>query len=202
VTGLFLDQATLAGKWVGLLKEALPGLKRITLVWDPTTGSDQLDAAKAAARSEGVETKSILEVRKSEDLEAALAMLKGQTGTGIIQLGSPILVNPPNRFAEAALRAKLPSVSFFKPIAKAGGLMTYGANLKTYYPRAILMAMKSKGDCTKSKPRSGPGACRWSEYGFCYIFNPEGSTAAWLDAVSIANQIGWWFGSNIRGNAE
>jgi putative ABC transport system substrate-binding protein len=55
-------------------------------------------------------------------------------------LGSPILVNPPNRFADAALKFKFPSVSFFKPITKAGGLMSFGANLETYYPRVVSLA--------------------------------------------------------------
>jgi hypothetical protein len=41
---------------------------------------------------------------------------------------------------EFTLKFKLPTVSFFKPIAKVGGLMTYGANQETYFPRCIVMA--------------------------------------------------------------
>lgn len=139
VSGLFLDQASLAGKWLELLRETEPALKRIALIWDPTTGSDQLDAAKAAARAIGIDT-FVIEVRRSQDHEAALATVGAEPRTGVMLLGSPILVNPPNLFAEAALKFKLPNIAFFKPIAKSGGLISYGANLETYYPRVIILA--------------------------------------------------------------
>ena len=43
VTGLFLDQQSLAGKWIDLLREAAPGIERPGVHWDPSTGLDQLD---------------------------------------------------------------------------------------------------------------------------------------------------------------
>ena len=77
---------------------------------------------------------------RPERIEPALATLGTEPATGVILLGSPVLVNPPRLFADAALKFKLPSVSFFKPIAQAGGLVTYGANQETYFPRSIDMA--------------------------------------------------------------
>ena len=50
ITGLFLDLPDLAGKWLELLREAVPGIRRVGLLWDSTTGSAQLIAAKAAAQ--------------------------------------------------------------------------------------------------------------------------------------------------------
>src|SRR5829696_2112229 len=50
VTGLFLDQPSLAGKWVELLREAVPSIERVALLWQPGTPRDQLEAAVAAAR--------------------------------------------------------------------------------------------------------------------------------------------------------
>jgi hypothetical protein len=92
------------------------------------------------ARTQNANAGLVLEVRKSEGHDAALATLGADPPTAAMLLGSPILVNPPHRFANAALRFKLPTVSFFKPIAKAGGLMRYGANLGAYYPHAVFMA--------------------------------------------------------------
>jgi putative ABC transport system substrate-binding protein len=139
MTGLFLDQSSMAGKWLELLREVEPRLKRIALAWDPTTVSDQMDAAKSAARVIGIES-LVLEVSGPHGFEAALATLGDEPATGVTLLGSPLLVNPPQPFADAALKFKLPTVSFFKPIARAGGLMTYGANQESYFPRAISMA--------------------------------------------------------------
>jgi putative tryptophan/tyrosine transport system substrate-binding protein len=141
MTGLFLDQASLAGKWLAMLREIAPHLRRVALMWDPNTGSDQLDAAKSAARALGIDA-LVLEVNRCEGIEAALATLGTESTTGVMLLGSPVLINPPHYFADAALKFKLPTVSFFKPIAKAGGLMTYGANEETYFPRSIVMAQE------------------------------------------------------------
>ncbi|MBA3506348.1 MAG: hypothetical protein H0T80_11295, partial [Betaproteobacteria bacterium] len=67
ITGLFLDQPAIAGKWLQLLSEAAPGRRRVGLLWDATTGTSQLLAAKAAAQGLGTELR-ILEIRRSDDL--------------------------------------------------------------------------------------------------------------------------------------
>ena len=139
ITGLFQDQASLTGKWLELLREVTPHLKRVAIVWDPTSTSDQLEAAQAAARALGLDT-IVIEVRRVEEHEAALKTLSTKDATGVMLLGSPILVNPPHYFADASLKFKLPTVSFSKPIPKAGGLMSYGTNQETFFPRAITMA--------------------------------------------------------------
>jgi putative ABC transport system substrate-binding protein len=139
LTGLFPDQASLAGKRLALLRETEPRMKRVTLVWDPTAGSDPLESAKGAASNIGIEA-FVLEVRRSEEHEAAFSTLGIEPVTGVILLGTPILVNPPHHFADAALKFKLPSITFYKPITKAGGLMSYGVNQEKYFPRAVSMA--------------------------------------------------------------
>jgi putative ABC transport system substrate-binding protein len=141
VTGLFLDQPSLAGKWLELLKEAVPGIKRVALAWEPTTGPGQLDPAKAAAQAMGLEL-LVLEVRTSQEYEEAFRNLGSEPKTGIVQLSSPIVTHPPSRLAEAALKYRFPAISFYKPHAKAGALMSYGPNFEVYYPRAAILADK------------------------------------------------------------
>src|SRR5690606_29134705 len=55
VTGLFLDQPSIAGKWIELLREAAPNLRRVALSYDPATTPHQLEAATAAARAQGLD---------------------------------------------------------------------------------------------------------------------------------------------------
>ena len=144
VTGLFLDQPSLAGKWLQLLRETAPDIERVALIWDPNSGTDQLDAARAAAARMGLEA-LVLEMRTSEEYESEfqkLGMLGSAPRTGIIQLASPILISPYSRLSEASLRHRFPTMSFFKPQAKAGALMSYGPNLEAYYPRAAILADK------------------------------------------------------------
>jgi ABC-type uncharacterized transport system substrate-binding protein len=141
VTGLFLDQPALAGKWLELLREAVPSIERVALVWEPTSGSDQLEAAKVAARRIGVDA-LVLEVRTTEEYGQAFGGLGGARRTGIVQLGSPLLTLPPTRLVDAALKHQFPTISFFAPHAKAGALLSYGPNLEVYFPRAALLADK------------------------------------------------------------
>jgi len=139
VTGLFLDQPALAGKWIELLREAVPSIERVALVWEPTSGSDQLEAAKVAARSIGIDA-LVLEVRTTEDYERAFGGLR--RATGIVQLGSPMLTLPAERLGDAALSHQFPTISFYTPHAKAGALLSYGPNVEVYFPRAAVLADK------------------------------------------------------------
>jgi putative tryptophan/tyrosine transport system substrate-binding protein len=141
VTGLFLDQPALAGKWLELLREAVPSIERVALVWEPTTGSDQLEAAKVAARRIGIDA-LVLEVRAIEEYGQAFGSLGGGQRTGIVQLGSPVLTLPPTGLGDAALKHQFPTISFYSPHARAGALLSYGPNLEVYFPRAAVLADK------------------------------------------------------------
>jgi putative tryptophan/tyrosine transport system substrate-binding protein len=138
LTGLYLDQASLTGKLVALMREVMPDLKKLALVWDPNTRTDQLEAARNAAAAAGFETRT-LELTRPEEFSGAFARLEG--GTGVLLLVSPALTGNAPLFATSALRYKLPNISIWKPIAKAGGLITYGPVLfDAYFPRAMSMA--------------------------------------------------------------
>lgn len=118
LTGLFMDLPELAGKWLQLLREAAPGLARIALIWDPTAGPDQLDAARGTLTGTGLES-SVLEARSGAEQAVALRSLSPDRPTGVVQPGSPRLANNRERasFAEPTFALKLPSITFFNPIA-------------------------------------------------------------------------------------
>jgi putative ABC transport system substrate-binding protein len=141
VTGLFLDQPAVAGKWLELLREAAPWIERIALVWEPTSGTDQLEAARVAAHAIGIEA-LVLEVRSTEGYGEAFRTLGSERRTGIVQLGSPALTMPAARLGDSALKYRFPTISFYTPHAKAGALLSYGPNLEAYFPRAATLADK------------------------------------------------------------
>jgi putative ABC transport system substrate-binding protein len=123
VTGLFLDLPELSGKQLELLKEAISGLSRVAVLWDPATGPFQLRATEAAARSLGVQLQP-LEVPSPDKFDSAFwAATKGHA-EALIVLGSPVLAQP--RIAHLATKSRLPLISQFKEISEAGGLMAYG----------------------------------------------------------------------------
>ena len=104
LTGLFLDQASLSGKWLELLRQVEPALKRVALVWDPNTRPDQLDAAQTSARALGIES-VVLKVSQPDEFESAFATLGKEPATGVVLLGSPTLMADRHLFATAALNS-------------------------------------------------------------------------------------------------
>lgn len=156
LTGLFLDQPAIAGKWIDLLREAAPDIERLGLLWDRSTGVDQLDIAKAVARSKGFEA-VVLELGSSRSFDQALRGLAGKPRSGIVQLGFPGFAVVAAEFASAAQKYRLPSIALLKVHARAGVLMSYGPVQEAYYPRAVLLADKIlKGAKPGELPIEGP----------------------------------------------
>jgi putative tryptophan/tyrosine transport system substrate-binding protein len=83
LTGFFLDLPELGGKQIELLKEAVPTLSRLALLWDSTVGLTQFRATEAAARTAGVVPLS-LQVRRQEDFRGAFDRAMGASATAII----------------------------------------------------------------------------------------------------------------------
>jgi putative ABC transport system substrate-binding protein len=137
ITGLFLDHPSLAGKWLELIREAVPGIRRIAVLVDTTTGPWQLASIKRAAEKLRIELQ-VLEVRNPGDLDQALgAAVKGGS-LAIVTLSSPLfdsrLVG--KQIAEFAMEHRLPAISFFRRFVEVGGLMAYGPNRSEYTNRS------------------------------------------------------------------
>ena len=135
LTGLFLNLPGLAGKWLELLKAAAPGIRRVGVLWDSTTGSAQLTAAKAAAPAFALELQ-IMEVRGDEEIDAALTAGVGAGARALLMLSSPAISNRQKKIADFALRNRLPAISAFRIFAEAGGLLAYGPNVNDMRRRA------------------------------------------------------------------
>jgi putative tryptophan/tyrosine transport system substrate-binding protein len=137
VTGLSVLTTELVGKRLQLLKEAVPGISRVAVLWDPThpTAALQLREAEVAARSLKVQLQ-VLEARAPSDLAGAFsAMTNGRAG-GLIFLGGLMFFVERTRIVELAAQSRLPAIYGSKENAEAGGLMAYGPNLRESYRRA------------------------------------------------------------------
>jgi putative ABC transport system substrate-binding protein len=135
LTGISITPSDLAGKRLELLKEVVPGLKRLAVLWRPANPSNpiQLKGAEAAARTLGVQIQS-LPISSADDLEAAFKAARG--ADALLQLDDPLLLGQRARIAELAAKSRLPAIYGFREIAEAGGLMSYGANLQDLYRRS------------------------------------------------------------------
>ena len=157
VTGLFLDQPSIAGKWIELLREAAPDLRRVALSYDPSTTPHQRDDALAAARAQGLDAVVLEMTPAAARYEQSFRDLGSAAKTGVVQLGSPGFAVAAANFAAAAQQHKLPTIAFLKNYAKAGVLMTYGPVQEVYFRRAAIMADKIlRGTRAGDLPIEGP----------------------------------------------
>ncbi len=141
VTGFFLDQPSLAGKWLELIREAVPGTRRIAVLVDTTTGPWQLASIKRVAENLGIELQ-VLEIRNSGELDQTLgAGFKGGS-LALVQLSSPLFNTRAKQIAEFTMEHRLPAISMFRRFADAGGLMSYGPNQVEYSKRPAVYVDK------------------------------------------------------------
>ncbi len=141
VTGLFLDLPSLASKWIELLLATVPGLQRIAIVWQPSTGREQLEIALETAKAMGIET-IVVEITPTDDFDARFSIITGDKKTGIVQLTMPGLIPFAAAYAAAAERRGLPTMTYLRGVATGGCLMSYGPSQEAYFPRAVEMADK------------------------------------------------------------
>lgn len=141
VTGLFFDFPDFGTKWLELLDETIPGLARLGLLWDPGTGTVQLDAVTAAAEKRKLKLE-ILKVGGPAEMETAFQTASDAKVQAVLALSSPVFGTIPRQVAETALRYRMPTITLFPEYADAGGLMAYGTNLGDLFRQAGEMVGK------------------------------------------------------------
>ena len=107
VTGVFFDFPEFSKKWLELMKETLPRLARIGVLWDPATGFTQLRAIEAVAAIMNVELE-IVEVRALVDLDGAMAAVSRNNVDALVMLSTPLIVWQLKLLADFTLRRRLP----------------------------------------------------------------------------------------------
>jgi putative ABC transport system substrate-binding protein len=118
-----------------ILKEALPKMSRVAIVWDSAFGSSLLDEAQRAAERLDLQAESI-EFRSPDTLEAAFKTAKRKKVEGVFLAGSPTEYVHRDRVAALALRAGMPTITELDPVARAGVLLSYGSRNADNWVRA------------------------------------------------------------------
>ena len=129
--------AELGGKRLELLKQAVAGLSRVAVFWNPPNPAygPVLKVLEAAAPRLGVALQR-LEVRVPEDFEGALRAATRQRAGALFVPGDPLVTNRPRMIADLALKYRLPTMTDFRELPGAGGLLSYGPDLVDSYRRA------------------------------------------------------------------
>jgi putative ABC transport system substrate-binding protein len=126
-----------AEKWVELLKEAAPQVSRMAVLWDPTRPAMRaiLTATERAARAFGLQV-HLLEARDPAEVEQALVAMRRAEAEALIMLPS-ILFGREHRAGSAFMaQSRLPAIYWDRGFAEAGGLMSYGPDVRALMRRA------------------------------------------------------------------
>jgi ABC transporter substrate binding protein len=136
-TGFILFEYGISCKWLELLKEIAPGLKRAAVLRDPAiaAGPGQFGAIQSVAPSFGVEL-SPFNVRDAAEIERAVTAFARSPNGGLIVTGSGLAGAHRDLIITLAARHKLPAVYYARYFVIDGGLISYGPDIVDLYRRA------------------------------------------------------------------
>jgi putative tryptophan/tyrosine transport system substrate-binding protein len=138
ITGFINIEAAMGGKWLELLKEIAPRLRRVAIMFNPDTapggGSYFLDSFEAAARSLAVEPMTA-HVHSDAEIERVITSL-GREQAGLVLASDSFLAVHRRTIISLAARNNVPAISVFLFSPQEGGLISYGPNNEDMFRRA------------------------------------------------------------------
>jgi len=146
VTGLSGLGPELVGKCLEQLKQAVPGVSRVAVLWQPGGQGERADrnnlkVAEVAARALGMRLQ-IVEARGTADFDRAFSDMTTARADALTVLPSNMFNTERRRLVDLAAKNRLPAVYQFREYVDAGGLMAYGANLADLNRRAAIYVDK------------------------------------------------------------
>jgi putative ABC transport system substrate-binding protein len=143
ITGVATLSPELGAKRVELLRELLPHATRLAVLVNPDNpvSAIQQSALESAARDLGFRL-HILSVRRREDVDGALATLNRRQFDAFVIVTDVVLIAHEARIAEHARRGKIPGIYAYRTFVDAGGLLSYGADIRALWQQSAALAEK------------------------------------------------------------
>jgi putative ABC transport system substrate-binding protein len=161
ITGITEMMPELTPQRLNLLKQIVPTLSRVAILWRPGTLTEDafthmLQETQATARSLGVHIQ-VVEAAKVEDFDTAFSAMAQERAEGLIVLVNPMFGVQRQHIIERAAKQRLPAIYEWKPFVQSGGLISYGADVPDIYRRAAGFVDKIlKGAKPGDLPVEGP----------------------------------------------
>ena len=146
LTGLSNVAPELVGKRLELLKQAVPGVSRVAVLWHPgaaaeRTSKDMLKVAEVAGRALRVRLQFV-EARGPENFDSAFSEMTSARAGALTVLAGTMFINERKRLVDLAAKNRLPAVYPLREFVDAGGLMSYGADDADLFRRAATYVAK------------------------------------------------------------
>jgi putative ABC transport system substrate-binding protein len=137
ITGLSLMLPEVSGKRLELLREAVPTLSHVAVLWNPDGSGSTLvfKETQTAAHALGLQLQS-LEVRRPDEFAQAFAAMTREHADALVVISNELFLGHRSQLAELTVRHRLPAMFHLRECAEAGGLMAYGPDAADMYWRA------------------------------------------------------------------
>jgi putative ABC transport system substrate-binding protein len=142
-TGLSLMVTDIVGEQLQLLREVVPSVSRVAVLWNPANpgSAPQLREAEAAGRVLKLQLQ-VLEARVPQEIDSAFAAMTRERASAVVILVDAIFTNQRRQIAELSVKRRLPSVYGVREYAEAGGLMDYSVDPVDLEGRAAIFVDK------------------------------------------------------------
>lgn len=160
ITGFTNSTPSLGGKWLQLLKQIAPSMKRAAMLFNPETaatrGAVYFKPFMASGPSLGIETFAA-EVHDSREIEAALAALGKSQDSGLVAIPDAFLASHSKEIVSLARQHRLPAIYPYRYYVAQGGLMSYGVDNKELFEKAAAYVDRLlKGETAADLPIQEP----------------------------------------------
>jgi len=140
-TGLTIFSPELSAKRLEVLGEMIPGLSRVTALWDPTTGTSQVTMTENAARALNLKLQ-VLELRRREDVAGVIRAARSSQAQALNVFSSPFLASLHREIIAFAAEYRLPAIYQWREHVEAGGLVSYGPSLAAMWRQSAIMVAR------------------------------------------------------------
>jgi ABC-type uncharacterized transport system substrate-binding protein len=140
-TGLTIMSPELSAKRLAVLREMAPGISRVAVLCDPTTGASQVGATEKAAQSLNIDLQ-VIEIVNRDDLTDAFRKARAGRADGLNVLASPSLSSLYREIIDLAAENRLPAIYQWREHVDAGGLVSYGPSLTALWRQAGTIAAR------------------------------------------------------------
>jgi putative tryptophan/tyrosine transport system substrate-binding protein len=138
-TGFTNVEFSLTGKWVGLLKEIAPGIKRVAFIFDPKLapgrGSYYTSLIEASAASFAV-APTVAQVHSAVEIERAIGEFVGEPNGGLVVLPDATTVVHRRLIVALAAQHRVPAIYAYRDVVADGGLIAYGVDVVDEFRQA------------------------------------------------------------------
>jgi putative ABC transport system substrate-binding protein len=137
MTGFTVQEPSLGPKWIGLLKELTPQLKRIAVLFNSENSGSVLVFRWCADAAEQLGVKVVAaKIREASDVEAAFEMIVSEPNTGFILPPDPTVAAHRKLIVELAARYRVPGIYGYRSFVADGGLISYGTSFPEIFRQA------------------------------------------------------------------